>query len=653
MVYIHPHAVLSTPSLSGATILFLPGANARLYFNGACLLRMHFMRKRIGPAMTSSVLSSRDDFADHLDAPDLAKSESHSGASSEEPLDLNQATALQNAVDQHVAAETQPADYAGYHDQGASGDDEDHMDHFSHSGGGSQIVSLNNGVAPASDFAFDASYTHPSAGLSQSQEDLDLDPAALLESLANFEHPPSNSEHNIPISNDHFASLLQAAASAGGQENTQQNHGAVRKSTRHSTSREDLLSGFQQKRKRIDTSNNATGTQGFLVSNVKRKKADGLEADEEAHLAREREIWGSEEQNEDGDSSIFEPIPGNHAFHPVTAGVHSAAALFRKPTNSAKKYTRPPMSKMFLSLQLSAENFLRLQAAAKAYMLDPEYPERKDCVGNRGGGDGTMVRLRLFNCVKYFMEDLGWGEKCWGPDAEGAAYRTLNWPKTSNKIISAATPLLRRIVTNERQRLYALETRNNARALCPKSKSCAKARKGQEASKTPPEVMLTPDQESELPRPDIDPKLNQYHYSLGPSFAASTNAEPESHNGSTNVELSPQVAKTEIPSQPSAELANGETHLKYTLNTVQDDRRVRDPVALTPASCPDYQTLVQHAHNVINDSSALLDTIQVLTQDGMHDVNSDESWQAAVELVESSDWMAGDVKVVVSVLLPN
>ncbi|KAL1634644.1 hypothetical protein SLS58_010586 [Diplodia intermedia] len=155
-------------------------------------------------------------------------------------------------------------------------------------------------------------------------------------------------------------------------------------------------------------------------------------------------------------------------------GVHSAAALFRQPStgSAAKKHTRPPMSKLFASLQLTPENFLRLQAAAKTYMLDEAHPERQSCVGSRGKGDTDMVKLRLFNCCRDFLND-GIGERFFGPDVpaptenevlEGETMpgRKWVWPRDGNKIVSLVTPLLRRMVTNERQRQYAQETRKGA-----------------------------------------------------------------------------------------------------------------------------------------------------------------------------------------------
>ena len=140
----------------------------------------------------------------------------------------------------------------------------------------------------------------------------------------------------------------------------------------------------------------------------------------------------------------------------------SAAALFRQPSASSKKYTRPPMSKLYSSLELSPESFLHLQAAAKGYMLDEHHPERRDCVGQRGRGDTDLVKLKLWNCVKDFLDDLGNGEKYFGDhvnSTDGHRPRTMFWPKDAQQIIKLCVPLLRRMVTNERQRQYAVETR--------------------------------------------------------------------------------------------------------------------------------------------------------------------------------------------------
>jgi hypothetical protein len=140
----------------------------------------------------------------------------------------------------------------------------------------------------------------------------------------------------------------------------------------------------------------------------------------------------------------------------------SAAAIFRQSSATSKKYTRPPIGKLYSSLQLSPENFVHLQTAAKAYMLDKNHPERLDTIGQRGRGDTDLVRLKLWNFVKEFLDDLGNGQKFFGdhvPDVEGQGPRTMIWPQDAEQIIKACVPVMRRMVTNERQRQYAMQAR--------------------------------------------------------------------------------------------------------------------------------------------------------------------------------------------------
>ena len=171
---------------------------------------------------------------------------------------------------------------------------------------------------------------------------------------------------------------------------------------------------------------------------------------------------GTGAQNTTGNGEAPRQILPQQAISDArAAGVHSAVALFRQPSTTSKKHTRPPMSKLFTSLELSPENFLHLQAAAKAYMLDGAHPERRDCVGQRGKGDMEMVKLRLWNCVKDFLDREGNGPRFFGENVvnDGMGPRTMIWPRDEQKIITLVMPLLRRMVTNERQRQYAIETR--------------------------------------------------------------------------------------------------------------------------------------------------------------------------------------------------
>ena len=145
---------------------------------------------------------------------------------------------------------------------------------------------------------------------------------------------------------------------------------------------------------------------------------------------------------------------------------NSAAVLFREPSIKSKKYSRPPLGKVYASLELAPESFLKLQSAGKDFMLDPDHPERRDVVGHRRHSGGTDVaKLKLWNCVEEFLKDAGNGERFFAPGAgqgiPGAPERTMFWPEDAQRIIKSCMPLMRKMVTNERQRLYASETRKS------------------------------------------------------------------------------------------------------------------------------------------------------------------------------------------------
>jgi hypothetical protein len=200
----------------------------------------------------------------------------------------------------------------------------------------------SSGANPSMDFIFSDAY--PSTGLSNSFQDME-DPAALLESLASFEHPPPGNEGLTPVSNDHFASLLQAAAAtAGGQEAAQKDH---TQPGRNTTPRRIEQYGFLQKsppkenRSKRRRDEDSGRTFGFITTarSIKRQKQSVQDEDEE-QLAKEREIWGPEDNDEPDESAIFEYQHSPTATADARAvGVHSAAALFRRPSTASKKYT--------------------------------------------------------------------------------------------------------------------------------------------------------------------------------------------------------------------------------------------------------------------------------------------------------------------------
>ncbi|KAF1913787.1 hypothetical protein BDU57DRAFT_502602 [Ampelomyces quisqualis] len=279
------------------------------------------------------------------------------------------------------------------------------------------------------------------------------------------EHTVRQTPKDIPVStsdeNHNLAELLEAATSAAGR-------------VAEIMDVDDIMAAHDKdSRKRMSSSliRDGSAVQKDDIAASKRRRLDvpmDPELKSTGHVSRSKSR-----------STSVPPSNPSLLQDARAAGVHSAAALFRRTSEkpTTRKYTRPPMSKLFMSLQLSPENFLQLQAQAKAYMLDTAHPERQNCVGNRGKGDTDMVKLRLFKCVKDFLDE-GSGKQFFGENVEKLgetdaieAARALGedrvpesderlvWPRDGNKIISLVTPLMRRMVTNERQRKYAIETR--------------------------------------------------------------------------------------------------------------------------------------------------------------------------------------------------
>ncbi|KAF2641706.1 hypothetical protein P280DRAFT_489149 [Massarina eburnea CBS 473.64] len=269
--------------------------------------------------------------------------------------------------------------------------------------------------------------------------------------------------------NCHFVELLEAATeAAAGAVHMVDNTLALGDNDGDGDGGGEVSKG---KRKRVSSSPPPEGAAagGDAAAEPKRARVD---------CSMDPQLHSKEDNARDRSESGSVPPSRESLLNDArAAGLHSAAAIFRRSSeNTSRKYARPPMSRLFISLQLTPENFVHLQGQAKAYMLDPAHPERQSCVGNKGKGDTDMVKLRLFNCVRDFLNE-GIGDQYFGKNVEKPgesdtleAARALGqervssedklvWPEDGNKIISLVTPLLRRMITNERQRIYAIGTR--------------------------------------------------------------------------------------------------------------------------------------------------------------------------------------------------
>lgn len=198
-----------------------------------------------------------------------------------------------------------------------------------------KVVELNIDLAPSN------TYSYP--GLQHNTfQDLD-DTTQLLERINNYEHPPSGNDGPASAT-DGFESLIQAATQAG----------AVQAGQHHRNGGDQLdsshyfgLPSFSQgtKRKRGQKSN------GYSASPRHNLTGEHNASEDVDQLAKEREIWGSEEEVENLEQEEEEFVMGYEKTPTLMAnarsiGVHSAAALFRRPSSASKKYTSKSPSKV-------------------------------------------------------------------------------------------------------------------------------------------------------------------------------------------------------------------------------------------------------------------------------------------------------------------
>ena len=275
------------------------------------------------------------------------------------------------------------------------------------------------------------------------------------------------------------------------------------------------------------------------------------------------------------------------------------------------------MSKVFTSLELSPENFLHLQATAKAYMLDPEHPERRDCVGQRGKGDSELVKMRLWNCAAKFLDEEGHGLSHFGQDVPGAdgASNSMLWPRDRNKIIGVTIPLLRRMVTNERQRQYAMEAR--------------KGGNGSTASRLESNSGVLSPVRGNIEYGSRDPS------DIGDLRVNGLGSPPGDEDRLT----------------PSARSTIGMAHcngsLRLCFNIVEGQHRIRPSFEALAEECPNLQAVYAKVLRHYGVATLHGAVVRVLLPQGLTSIASDEEWVRALLSVEATEWMDGETKIVI------
>ncbi|KFY06009.1 hypothetical protein V492_08192 [Pseudogymnoascus sp. VKM F-4246] len=183
---------------------------------------------------------------------------------------------------------------------------------------------------------------------------------------------------------------------------------------------------------------------------------------------------------------------------------------------------------------------------------------------------------------------------------------------------------MRRMVTNERQRLYANETR--------------KATGGKKVKETGEGRMQG---QKERESVDIDPKLGDYHYTLDPTLRSPATAAAAS---TTPPAIGPEKAAT-----------------VYRVVVVEKGvpGRVLHSATLTQEKCPVFSSLMNHVRSVLakplnggdegEEAMYISRTVKALLPTGLVDVRTVDEWEDACRTVEGEAWMEGVVRVVTEV----
>jgi hypothetical protein len=323
----------------------------------------------------------------------------------------------------------------------------------------------------------------------------------------------------------------------------------------------------------------------------------------------------------------------------------AAAVLFREPSSTSKKHSRPPLGKVFSSLELAPENFLRLQTAAKAFMLDEAHPERRDVVGHKKNSGGTdLAKLNLWNCVDEFLSVHGYGEKYFAPGAgsniPNAPPRTLFWPQDSQFIIKLMMPLMRKMVTNERQRIYAAASR--------KQGSAKEASDGQ--SPTVIEEPVVSDHhnvpETSYPEQEIEDQSLMPAQHQGTESAHPVPAQQEV------ITSAPPVSPPTTSFKQSVVL-----YVNVVSNAAGTLRRLTPRFSLTPEAAPNLAALLSEvdkryplsSRNGSMSGQENRPGIKVWLPDGLVTVRDDGEWMVALLSAGFVDWMDAEIRVLVEV----
>lgn len=328
----------------------------------------------------------------------------------------------------------------------------------------------------------------------------------------------------------------------------------------------------------------------------------------------------------------------------------TTSVLFRDPASGTKS-TRPKVGSMFRDLELPPEEFLNLKLAAKNYMLDANHPERRECIGSRNRGDAEIVRLRLHACVEAFLNE-GNGQRFFGANVNPQlGPERLIDPRDRQIITSLLTPILRSVLTNERQRLYANATRKGGAAKKGTPGRGAE-RSGTPEATTPSGQLQSPidsSMQAGTPTSNMTPELSAYaRRSLLPT---STNDTPTRQSAVTSGSTSHDAHQEEPDAAPS---------FRITFVNSQTSHRIFPRFSIPQSqsrSLSDFHRLVASQLTSRYGTVAVdrvyggdrAPEVSVLLDSGRFPVRDENEWAIAILAAGNVGWM-DEVGVVVGVM---
>ncbi len=244
------------------------------------------------------------------------------------------------------------------------------------------------------------------------------------------------------------------------------------------------------------------------------------------------------------------------------------------------------------------------------------------------------------------------------------------------------SPLLRRVLANERQRRYALEARNEKqRSITPIRKLTASPEPPKSSSPTSYQTKIDQNRSSVTPAPKspaspmpqnsksptrCSPQINQTRGSTPPSLISNATSLPNSASTLSttppgkfqcpvNIQSSIRSVNLHSPLCQQNDVASSTSavgSIRYHVNYLINNRRIKK-LLLTPTTCPGFLGLLRHVHRQLCEGGQNLLGIRVLGPEGLREVGDDKTWDEVVASIKKNEWMDGDVKCMVDLEQSN